>query len=284
MMRKRSFLFSVLAGLPLVFFDCGEVQADVYNLVKSDKLFFTNTQHTHFSSVLDLSPDKFSNQSFTKIAQVCWIMDTGECLGANYVGSDIDTPSGGEPDDFHPKDETDCIQEGYTLTSCPEGYKPNKYCLYDNRYFAECVPYCPDGYKYCEDPYYGVGEPCNGMYKECQCDACEGYDYTADNIPDGYVADGEACNSCDGPKYKIKPNPCDGYLDCGSIGCESGATTCLSGTVEMCSDCKDCPFLGTEDTCPPCTVCTYEECSNKYIVTGCKTGCTDYCDYCAFEQ
>ena len=280
-MNKHLFLFSVALG-SLCFtssFASADNSLRLYGF--SDVIPF-NTLHTHLSLKSGLSPQHVSEKNLVKTAQVCWIMDTGECAGLDFVGSDISGPS--DPEDYVPKGEEDCIKEGYTLTSCPEGYKPNKYCLYDNRYFAECILSCPSDYKVCEAPYYGVGEACDGKYQECQCDECEGYTYTADNIPDGYVADGEACNSCDGPKYKVKPNPCDGYLDCGAIGCESGTDTCKSGGQIMCSECRSCPYLGTEDTCPPCTVCTYEECSNKYIVTGCKTGCTDYCDYCAFEQ
>ena len=102
-------------------------------------------------------------------------MDTGDCLGTEF-GWDDKTPSGDDPIDYKPQDFTNCIDEGYTLTSCPEGYEPNKFCLYDSRYFAECVPTCPDNYKKCEDPYYGVGEECQGMYPDCQCDECEGFD------------------------------------------------------------------------------------------------------------
>ena len=130
-----------------------------------------------------------------------------------------------------------------------------------------------------------MGQVCgDGLYASCECDYCTDYPYEKDDIPEGYVADGAACNSCNGPRYKVKPNPCDGYLDCGSLGGEAGAKACLSGTVVKYSECKLCPNLGTYTTCPACSVCTYEQCSSKFYVTGCKTGCADYCDYCAFEQ
>ncbi len=115
----------------------------------------------HTSEVLFLSPQKVSQKSLTKVAQVCWIMDTGEC----------------------------------------------------------------------------------------QCDYCVGYDYTAGDIPAGYVADGDACNSCNGPRYKIKPNPCYGYMECEREPAKN-ATTCLSGDKLLYSDCNDCdpdcPYGTTE--------------------------------------
>ena len=125
-----------------------------------------------------------------------------------------------------------CIEEGYTQTSCPEGYEPYNYCPYDRTYFEKCVPSCPNDYVTCEEPYHGVGESCDGRYASCECTPCgSGYDNTT--IPDGYIQDGEACLDCDGKtKYKIKPNPCDGYMDCGSMGGEAGAKTCLSGAIQ----------------------------------------------------
>ena len=111
------------------------------------------------------------------------------------------------------------------------------------------------------------------------CNTCEGYDNTS--IPEGYVQDGESCTGCDGQEhYKVKPNPCDGYMDCGSMGGEAGAKTCLSGTTTMYDNCKACPNLGEYTTCPSCTICQYEECSGLWYATGCATNCTDYCDFC----
>ena len=249
-----------------------------------------NTLHTHLLPEPCLSPQQVSEnqKSLVKVAQVCWIMDTGDCVGLDFVGSDINGPNG-NPEDYAPKDWQDCIKEGYKLTSCPEDYKPNKYCLYDSRYFAECVLDCPSSYKTCSAPYKGVGKVCgDDLYAECCQDTCGAdYQYTLDDIPAGYEADGEPCIQCDGTsykaKYKIKEKDCSGFLDCGTLGCEDGASTCQSGNQVKCSECKKCPNLGTESECPPCTVCTFEECSNLYIVSGCRVGCTDYCNYCASE-
>ena len=250
-----------------------------------------NTLHTHLSLELGLSPQQVSKnqKSLVKIAQVCWIMDTGECAGLDFVNSDISgDPSDKPTDDYDKKGASDCIKEGYKLTSCPKGYKGNKFCMYDNRYFAECIPDCPSDYKTCTSPYKGAGQVCgNGLYPECCIDTCPAdYKYTLGSIPDGYEAVGEPCIQCNGnsyqAKYIIKEKDCSGFLDCGKLGCDTGATTCKSGSVTKCSRCKPCPNLGSESTCPPCTVCTFEECSNLYIVSGCKVGCTDYCNYCAY--
>ena len=226
-------------------------------------------------------------------------------------------PGDGNDYDYDLDNAERCRQEGYTQTSCPKGQEPSNTCPYDSDYFEKCVSSCPSNYVTCEVPYYGVGEACDGKYASCEkdteracqelnpgyvdecstgqqlsddrcsydslygtcCNTCAGYDNTT--IPEGYVQDGEACTGCDGQEhYKIKPNPCDGYMDCGSMGGEAGAKTCLSGTTTMYDNCKACPNLGEYTTCPSCTICQYEECSGLWYATGCATNCTDYCDFC----
>ena len=296
-MKTRLFLVSV--AVSALCFGSGSAYADeslrLYGL--SDVIPF-NTLHTHLSLKPNLSPQQVSEnqKSLVKIAQVCWIMDTGECAGLDFVDSDIGNNGGsggsGGGDEYDKKGPEDCIKEGYKLTSCPKGYKGNKFCLYDNRYFAECIPDCPSNYVTCQSPQQGVGEVCgDGLYQDCCTPTCPSeYQYSLDEIPAGYEADGEPCMECDEgglkikEKYKIKEIDCSGFLDCGEMGCADGATACQSGNTTLCSECKKCPNLGTESECPPCTVCTYEECSNLYVVTGCATGCTDWCDFCAFEQ
>ena len=218
-----------------------------------------------------------------KLAAACFVTDTTDCSGNEFAGNNADEDDGGVPpggDDYELDDGKRCMEEGYNETSCPEGYEPYNYCPYDSNYFEKCIPSCPSDYVTCEDPYFGVGEACDGKYASCECTPCgSGYDNTT--IPDGYVQDGEACLDCDGKtKYKIKPNPCDGFMDCGSMGGEAGAKTCLSGTTIMYDNCKACPNLGEYTTCPSCTICQYEECSGLWYATGCATNCTDYCDFC----
>ena len=241
-----------------------------------------------------------------------------EFSGNNADDDGHGAPGGpGDGDDYDLDNSERCHQEGYNQTSCPEGQEPSNTCPYDSSYFEKCVSSCPSNYVTCEPPYYGVGEACNGKYASCEkdteracqelnpgyvdecgtgqqlsddrcsydntygtcCNTCAGYDNTT--IPEGYVQDGEACTGCDGQEhYKIKPNPCDGFMDCGSMGGEAGAKTCLSGTTTMYDKCKACPNLGEYTSCPNCTICQYEECSGLWYATGCATNCTDYCDFC----
>ena len=233
-----------------------------------------------------------------------------EFSGNNADDDGHGAPGGpGNDDNYDLDNEERCRQEGYTQTSCPEGQEPSNTCPYDSTYFEKCVSSCPSNYVTCEVPYYGVGEACDGKYASCEkdteracqelnpgyvnecgtgqqlssdrcsydssygtcCNTCAGYDNTT--IPDGYVQDGESCTGCDGQEhYKIKPNPCDGYMDCGSMGPDTGAKSCLSGSTTMYDNCKACPNLGTLTSCPEPFTCTYEECSGLWYKTGCQSG------------
>ena len=242
----------------------------------------THTSHLtagHLSSLEDFSE---GDNKLIQLAAACFVTDTTDCSGNEFAGNNADDDNGGVPpggdDDYDLDNEDRCRQEGYTQTSCPEGQEGSNFCPYDNDYFEKCVNSCPSNYVTCEKPYYGVGEACGGKYASCECTPCgSGYDNTT--IPEGYVQDGESCLGCDGQEhYKVKPNPCDGFMDCGSMGGEAGAKTCLSGTTTMYDNCKACPNLGEYTTCPSCTICQYEECSGLWYATGCTTNCTNYCN------
>ena len=241
------------------------------SVIKSDKQL-VYTLHTHLYASSPSLPSSYEFQ----IAAVCFISDTEACADFGFgSGASDDVPSF----DLNPDER--CYNEGYTVSDCPDGYKAGgKKCPY-GPYYSECVASCPSDYVTCEEPNVGVGEPCGGKYASCECTPCgAGYDNTT--IPEGYVQDGESCLDCDGQtKYKIKPNPCDGFMDCGSMGGEAGAATCLSGTISKYDNCKACPNLGAYTSCPSGSVCEYEDCSGLWYVTGCKSGYTDYCDYCA---
>ncbi len=265
-----------------------------------------NTLHTHLYS----PSSGLSSSDEIKLAAVCFINDTSACSGETFGNTENNGGnggSGGSPD-YDLNDAERCRKEGYTLTSCAAGETPEGFCIYNSNYFARCV--CPSGYKTCEPPYYGVGTACGNKYASCEedterackeldseftdtcqtgwkvdpnntceydatygkcCNLCEGYDYTT--IPEGYIADGAACVDCNGTsKYKIKINPCDGFQDCGVMGGDTGAKTCMSGSQIKYDNCKPCPNLGTLSSCPSPFKCTYEACSNRYYKSGCQSG------------
>ena len=217
--------------------------------------------------------------SGTKVAAVCFISDTAACSDGMFgYGEDIEGGSGSSAPDYGLSNRERCFNEGYTISDCPEGYKPGgKRCIYGN-YYTECVSACPSDYVTCEEPYVGVGEACGGKYASCECTPCgEGFDYT--EIPEGYEQVGEACLDCDGQtKYKVTPAACDGFQQCGDLGPIFGTETCLSGTTALYKECKTCPNIGEySSSSPECSApftCSYEDCSGKYYQSGCVEGFT----------
>ena len=280
-------------------------KADISFSKYGEELIYT--LHTHLTSPSWRLP----SSDEIKTAAVCFISDTKNCsdgmfgYGEEISGGGVGT--GGAPD-YDLNDAERCRKEGYTLTSCAAGETPEGFCIYNSAYFARCV--CPSSYKTCEPPYYGVGQACGNKYASCEenterackeldseftdtcqtgwkvdpnntcqydktfgkcCNLCEGYDYTT--IPEGYIANGAACVDCNGTsKYKIKINPCDGFQDCGVMGGDTGAKTCMSGSQIKYDNCKPCPNLGTLSSCPSPFTCTYEACSNRYYKSGCQSG------------
>ena len=215
-------------------------------------------------------PVSDKNVSETKVAAVCFISDTSACSDNQFGGSG--------DSDFEFSNKERCFNEGYTISDCPEGYKPGgKRCIYGN-YYTECVSACPTDYVTCEEPYVGVGEACGGKYASCTCTPCgEGFDYT--EIPEGYEQVGEGCLDCDGQtKYKVTPAACNGFQMCGDLGPVFGTETCLSGTTTLYKECKTCPNIGKySSSSPECSApytCSYEDCSGKYYQSGCVEGFT----------
>ena len=263
---------ALLAGTDVYAFSASSVSNGI-------SAFSKDYHNSSLSASLSLPIAKTPISSEQKLAAVCFISDIDDCGG--FLFGNTEDLIDGDPEDYNPDDEERCKKEGYLISSCPEGYKPGGLkCPYDD-YYTKCVPACPSNYVECTEPYFGVGEACEGKYASCDCTPC-GSEYAYTSIPNGYLQDGEACLDCDGvTKYKIKINPCDGFMDCGDMGGAAGAKTCQSGDVIKYDNCKPCPNLGTYTTCPSCSVCSYEDCSGLWYVTGCQNGCTDYCDYCA---
>ncbi len=106
-----------------------------------------------------------SSSDEIKLSAVCFISDTSECNDNQFGG--LDDP------DYELDDEERCFNEGYTVTDCPDGYKPGgKKCPYGDKYFCAC----PMNYKFSctgANQTGGMGEACNGKYAECTC--AEGY-------------------------------------------------------------------------------------------------------------
>ena len=139
-MMKKGCLLLCATALSLAWLD-NQAQASIdFNLKAPPVPSYAklHTSHTSHLMARHLSSPSFKAREL-KVAQVCWITDTEDCGGADFVGTDLE---GGTPEVIPPGggDAESCIRMGYDKTSCPSGYKGNKYCPLNNKYFAECIP------------------------------------------------------------------------------------------------------------------------------------------------
>ena len=221
--------------------------------------------------------------SSARLVSVCFITDAGNC------GRMESSSSSSGPGPIDPDRPEMCRLEGYVNTVCDATQDKGTLCPYDDRWHTGCV--CkPEYNKTCTGTdEQGKGTTCNGKYKEC-CKKCAGYDYTASNIPTGYVKNG-SCESCDGTKYKIK---CDTntsntgtYVDCGSATGSGSSCTDDTGTYytkcpcptmyEWSASAKKCVCsTGYKYTCSGSNISGGEgnSCDGKYQKCKCKTGFT----------
>ena len=228
--------------------------------------------HTHIST-----PESKPASLEFKVASVCFL-GLGSCANdALYTkdNNDLTINTGNQ-----------CIQEGFTYTSCTLPEYLEVQCPYNSNYYAKCIA---DNARACGESGYtkscGSGEvldtaqtcPYDSSYKKCKCNPCDGYSYTlVEATAQGYVADG-SCQSCGVTKYKRKENPCSGYSIC-ECGGASGAKTCYTGATLKYNSCKPCcENKCSLATCPDNHTCDYEACSNKYCDNGCAAGYTDMC-------
>ena len=223
-----------------------------------------------------------------KYAKVCFITDVAECSGAG-AGTDDPSSSSGGPGPVDPDGDEMCRLEGYVNTVCDATQDEGLSCPHSSGWHTGCK--CkPEYSKACNGTdEQGKGAACNGKYKEC-CKKCTGYDYTASNIPTGYVKNG-SCESCDGTKYKIRCNTNSSntgtYVDCGTASGSGSSCTDDTGTYytkctcptnyEWSASAKKCVCsTGFKYSCTGSNIKGGEgnSCDNKYQKCVCQTGFT----------
>ena len=94
-MMKKGCLLLCATALSLAWLD-NQAQASINFNLKAPPILSVadrHTQHTPNSSAQSLSSPIFGAREL-KVAQVCWITDTEDCGGADFVGTDLE---GGTP-------------------------------------------------------------------------------------------------------------------------------------------------------------------------------------------
>ena len=141
--------------------------------MRLERAYYGKTQKLKLCTIAFLLAGLFS---YNASATVCFITETGECKGYEFSNSsDFEGGGNSSGEDYDLNSQDRCRNEGYTVSSCPEGYKlGGKKCSY-GPYYTECIEDCPANYVTCEDPFIGVGTACGGKYTSCTC--ASGYNW-----------------------------------------------------------------------------------------------------------
>lgn len=231
-----------------------------------------------------------------QLAAVCFISDTQNCRGNEFVNNPDSSSSGSssssgasssssgcDPDDIYcnpfPPEET-CQEFGFTLTACGDGESPAEYCPLSKKYFrkCECTEKCPQGYQ---------ENPCgSGMLqteqKKLNCKTCYRCTACQDECPSGYTTEDGDCRAdsthqteCGNACYQILDNTCkSGQL---SAPAESGG---YRNKIVSYTECGNPCFQSYSDNCPSGYVKTKQ--SGKCYETTIKY--TDYGSACYKEK
>ena len=224
-------------------------------------------------------------QSFDRIEQKC--LDAGYTIVAENCGENS------APEDVCPYHEKYfkscsksawCLNEGYTyksedckLPSFVSDICPNNFPLYKNC-MEDITKACTDaGYKSAK--YCKLSEarcPYSDDFGHC-CTDCAEYPIALDELPRGYVQDGDACYTCSGKiRIRIKPAPCEGFVEC-PLGPDGEDTpSCLSGDRMLYKSCQNaeikCHASGyTQTSCLDSEDVSFCPDDNSYM--SCKLNC-----------
>ena len=167
---------------------------------------------------------------------------------------------------------SDCALPLYPVKKCDNGYELYRAC-------RENVT------KACEEAGYTSDQKCKLTSKRCPysqsygicCDTCPDFTHEMDKIPAGYVADGETCTTCDDiVKTNIKPDPCEGYVDC-PYGPEQPTTdSCLQADKRLYRSCKTADTFCKEKGFTQTTCLATEDatpCPEDPDLKSCQTNC-----------
>lgn len=118
--------------------------------------------------------------------------------------------------------------------------------------------------------------PYDTDYGKC-CDNCPSFSNTIDNIPEGYIADGPTCTTCEGlVKTNIIEAKCDGFIECKFGPLSEQTPSCLKGTKTLYSACKTVEMTCKEkgylyNSCSPTE--DPEQCPEFNKLNKCHTNC-----------
>ncbi len=132
----------------------------------------------------------------------------------------------------------------YLEADCKLPTYPTKICTNNYPMYRACQE---NVIKACEDAGYTSQDKCqltdkrcpyNSDYGKC-CDNCPNFSHAIDAIPEGYIANGETCITCEGVvKTNVIEASCDDYQFCQYGPLSEQTPSCLKGTKILYTTCK----------------------------------------------
>ncbi len=197
--------------------------------------------------VPDYANNSYQNHELSRAEQKC--LDEGyKITYANCTNQTAPTDRCPHHDAYYRScsQEQWCRNNNYRFlkSDCKLPLYPQKIC--DNKFplYRACAE---NVIKACQESGYVSKDKCQLSDKKCPysedygicCDSCPDFSHKIDAVPDGYVAVGETCTTCDGiVKTNIKPAACDGFIKCQYGPMSPQTPSCLQGENLLYSACK----------------------------------------------
>ncbi len=177
-----------------------------------------------------------------------------------------------------------CRNNNYTFLAedCKRPLYPVKMCANKFPLYRICQE---NPVKACQNSGYKFKDECKLTDKRCPysqdygicCGSCPEFSHRIDNIPEGYVADGETCKTCDDVVMtNIKPAACEGFQACRFGPLSPQTPSCRQGKKTLYSACKSAETLCqengyTQNTCSETE--DAQDCPQNSSYKKCSTNC-----------
>ncbi len=201
----------------------------------------------HASVVPDYADNTYQNRELTRAEQKC--IDEGyRVTYANCSNQTAPSERCPHHDSYYRScsQEQWCRNNNYTILAndCKRPLYPTKLC--DNRFplYRSCQE---NSAKACVELGYVSSEVCQLSNKLCPysknygtcCNDCPEMSHRLNQIPEGYVATGESCTTCEGiVKTNIRPADCPGFSECPYGPLSAQTPSCRQGEKILYTACK----------------------------------------------
>lgn len=226
------------------------------NFVKAFVLVMALSSAAHAAVVPDFADNLYQNHELSRSEQKC--LDEGyKITYANCSGQTAPTDRCPYHDSYYRNCSRQqwCLNNNYSFsyTDCKVPLYATKLCPNKFPLYRACVE---NTAKACMNAGFSSDEQCQLTDKRCPysvkfgvcCDNCSTYSTLLNQIPVGFVADGETCKTCAGlVKTNIRPADCEGFENCRFGPASPQTPSCRSGYETFYSACKTADALCREE-------------------------------------